>query len=415
VDAAPPPPIVRADAAAATDQPVRKHHPLSTLFKKLSELKSATSGKGSRHGGSKRHRRNGQKNGGSRYNNPYPESGRVGNGVRRHSDQSLTTSPSRREPSEIASIVRTGSNRSSAASHPPPTMGGRSIAPTVSTDYEPPRSMAAPSHGAPSFAGTSRTANGGMESRRGGDSTFSSPSPSVRSLTTTLTTIQSVGPNGQPAGTGQAQPSNSQPSTSQAIQFSQPFAITTPPSAIPQHLSPHPMTYNAATANNVLTDNASIVTLASSSKRRRRRSMDTDASVRALAPSSLFGGSRESLPLSVLSANMDSAAGSTTPGLHQPGRVGTGGAATERTSIYSTTGILASERNSLYAKATTGGGLGGGGDGASVRSGLLGHGRADSVTGSIGGMTSPLVSPREEREKEMGKGVDENTVPEDEE
>lgn len=37
--------------------------------------------------------------------------------------------------------------------------------------------------------------------------------------------------------------------------------------------------------------------------------MDTDASVRALAPSSVWGGSRESLPLSVLSANLDNGAG----------------------------------------------------------------------------------------------------------
>ncbi|KAK9474627.1 uncharacterized protein V1510DRAFT_411531 [Dipodascopsis tothii] len=39
-------------------------------------------------------------------------------------------------------------------------------------------------------------------------------------------------------------------------------------------------------------DNASIITLASSSK--RRKSLDTNASTRALAPSSLWG-SRESL------------------------------------------------------------------------------------------------------------------------
>jgi hypothetical protein len=73
----------------------------------------------------------------------------------------------------------------------------------------------------------------------------------------------------------------------------------------------------------------------------------------------------------------------------------------ERTSIYSANGILASERNSFYAKQ----GFGGvGGDGASVRSGLLGHGRADSISGSIGGLgvpagTSPLASPREVSEK----------------
>ena len=64
---------------------------------------------------------------------------------------------------------------------------------------------------------------------------------------------------------------------------------------------------------------------------------------------------------------------------------------------------LASERNSFYAKQPL---AGSGGDGASVRSGLLGHGRADSVTGSIGGITSPLASPREAPLSEKGKGKD---------
>lgn len=77
--------------------------------------------------------------------------------------------------------------------------------------------------------------------------------------------------------------------------------------AVPGFL--HPVSYNAATAHGIWTDNASIITLASSSKRNRRRSFDTDASVRALAPSSVFGGSRESLPLSVLSGNFDSTLG----------------------------------------------------------------------------------------------------------
>lgn len=152
----------------------------------------------------------------------------------------------------------------------------------------------------------------------------------------------------------------------------------------------HPTTYSSATANSLLTDNASILTLASSSKRRRRRSLDTDASVRALAPSSLWGGSRESLPLSILSATInDAGVGAPgTPGLHGPR-----GGVNERTSIYSTTGILAaaSERNSFYARQSVA--LG---DGASVRSGLLGHGRADSISGSIGGMApASLVSPKE--------------------
>lgn len=275
------------------------------------------------------------------------------------------------------------------------------MAPTISTENETSRSTAA-SHGASSITGTSRTVNGGTEFPRGGDSTFSSPAPSVRSLATTLTTIQSMAQNGNanPAPAGQQQTTGHQPhlSNSQVIHFNQPFPTSTPASAIPAHLTPaainnpgHPTTYSSATANNLLTDNASILTLASSSKRRRRRSFDTDASVRALAPSSLFGGSRESLPLSVLSATAEGVAGGpNTPGMHTRGQP-----AAERTSIYSTSGILASERNSYYAKQ--GVGQAGAGDGASVRSGLLGHQRAESVSGSIGGMapTSPLASPRE--------------------
>lgn len=114
--------------------------------------------------------------------------------------------------------------------------------------------------------------------------------------------------------------------------------------------------------------------------------MDTDASVRALAPSSLFGGSRESLPLSVLSSNIDSVP-------HQP-RPSV--ALNERASIYSATGIapaLPSERNSYYAGKQSMAA-----DGSSIKSGLLGHGRNDSISGSIGGVVipgSPLASPRD--------------------
>lgn len=120
--------------------------------------------------------------------------------------------------------------------------------------------------------------------------------------------------------------------------------------------------------------------------------MDTDASVRALAPSSLFGGSRESLPLSVLSANIDP---STTSAAHQA-RPSVGGL-NERASIYSATGVapaLPSERNSYYAGKQSVAA-----DSGSVRSGLVGHGRNDSISGSIGGgvpgPTSPLASPRD--------------------
>jgi hypothetical protein len=122
--------------------------------------------------------------------------------------------------------------------------------------------------------------------------------------------------------------------------------------------------------------------------------MDTDASVRALAPSSLFGGSRESLPLSVLSANIDSHSSAPPVALHST-RSNIGGPG-ERASIYSAAGVapaLPSERNSYYA-----GKQNILGDGGSIKSGLLGHGRTESVSGSIGGIGaagSPLASPRE--------------------
>lgn len=117
--------------------------------------------------------------------------------------------------------------------------------------------------------------------------------------------------------------------------------------------------------------------------------MDTDASVRALAPSSLFGGSRESLPLSVLSANIETNAS----GSHQPRP---SGGLNERASIYSTAGIapaLPSDRNSYYAGKQSNAA-----DGSSVKSGFIGHSRNDSISGSIGGIGasgSPLASPRE--------------------
>lgn len=61
----------------------------------------------------------------------------------------------------------------------------------------------------------------------------------------------------------------------------------------------------------------------------------------------------------------------------------------ERNSIYSATGVapaIQNERNSVYAKQ---------GDGASVRSGIPGHARGDSLGGSTAAVTSPLASPKE--------------------
>jgi hypothetical protein len=153
------------------------------------------------------------------------------------------------------------------------------------------------------------------------------------------------------------------------------------------------MTYSTATANNVLTDNASLLTLASSSKRRRRNSLDTNASVRGLAPSSIFGGSRESLPLSVLSGNTNEASNTSVFNasgvLSRPSIVGL--ASAERISVYSASGATplatSAERTGFYTtKQTTSG------DGASIRSGVQSHSRNDSTAASIvGGVSSPLA------------------------
>ncbi|KHN94805.1 uncharacterized protein MAM_07401 [Metarhizium album ARSEF 1941] len=375
------------------DRQAHRRRPFSTWVKKLTNFKSSSDGdRPKRHTKAKR---------GHKLNNPYPQSG--------HASQNQPNNPNNLNGAvNINGANHAGANGDGSYSFTAACTGsipsldqpvrssvdGLGLAPTtagtVSTENEAPRSLA-PSHGgASSLAGTSRTIGGGMDGRRGGDSTFSSPAPSVRSLTTTLTTIQSVAPNGNTPYVAPPPHSNTQ-----SIQFSQPFPSTSPASAIPPHLAPtsNPTTYNSAIANNLLTDNASILTLASSSKRRRRRSMDTDASVRALAPSSLWGGSRESLPLSVLSANIDQGGMPTTPGI--PGSGSRLGA--ERNSIYSSTGIgpaINNERNSILAKQ---------GDGASVRSGPLGPGRPDSISGSVVGVTSLLMSPREGPEQQKAK------------
>ncbi|TFA98758.1 hypothetical protein CCMA1212_009517 [Trichoderma ghanense] len=363
----------RLDAAfradSCVDGPVQhRRRPFSTWVKKLTNFKSSSDGE--------RQKRHIRIRRGPKLNNPYPQSGHVSHNHPNGQQSSYSFATGRTDCSLSTIDPPT---RFSADGYAPQTSGGRrSLTTTISTDTEtetdPPRSVIAPSRAPSSVTRTSRTIGEGHDSRRGGDSTFSSPSPSVRSLATTLTTIQSHAPHGQ----APVAPTHS---ITQSIQFSQPFPTASPASAIPAHLMPsnHLTTYASATANNLLTDNASILTLASSSKRGRRRSMDTDASVRALAPSSLWGGSRESLPLSVLSANIDPSSIGPTSSLHNASRIGA-----ERNSIYSATGVapaIPSERNSLYAKQ---------GDGASVRSGRLGHGRPDSISGSVA-----LASPRE--------------------
>lgn len=376
-----------------TPKPERtgRRRPFSTWMKKLTNFKSGSSADATPATNGKRNtyqmKANSKKQTPSKNNNPYPESGHVNgtSGARVNGHRSFSTVPT----GTTRSSTSLGRGRQSISisedGGPPPTIGNKSTAPTMSTDIE--NSDAAPSHGASSAEGAT-TVGYNVSNGRGNDSTFSSPAPSVRSLTTTLTTIHSAA----------AQPTNSHSGSnannnSQSIHFTHQFPSSPPPTALPAHLVPHgsgghPATYSTATANNLLTDNASILTLASSSKRRRRRSMDTDASVRALAPSSLFGGSRESLPLSVLSSNTEPM-----PIQHQsrPNVAGLN----ERASIYSATGVapaLPSERNSYYAGKQSAAA-----DGASIKSGLLGHSRNDSVSGSIGGVapSSPLASPRE--------------------
>lgn len=364
-------------------------------MKRLANLKNS-SDLGSNRWSNKRHTGPKDKKG-SVKNNPYPLSGIPTNAGRhdRGYDSSIQESVDRdgeRSHSQSAPSLACSGYENQA-----PWAVAKSTAPTVSTNG----GETAVSEAAYSKAGTTATAGGAISSTAGDEgSTFSSPAQSVRSLTTTLTTVQSAAPSAQLYnvqnyhGNPQA---NSAPSTAnQQVQFSHPFPPS-PASAVPPHLAPHghSVTYNTATANNILTDNASILTLASSSKRRRRNSLDTNASVRALAPSSIFGGSRESLPLSVLSGNVAEPSNSSTfnaPGvLNRPSMVGL--ASAERISVYSSSGaapLSGGERGSF--QGTKQGSRAE--DGVSIKSGAQSHSRNDSNAASVSGsVASPLASP----------------------
>lgn len=374
-------------------------------MKRLANLKNSSTGTSSSAHSKRSQQSPSKKNKLNAKNNPYPASGKpyhdppVPPSANGH--LSFNTPPSGHSVNYISPNESKASLPASTDGHAPPTIGTKSMAPTVSTNPETMNSDAVQSK-----AGTGGTIGGGLSSSGvgGGEgSTFSSPSPSVRSMTTTLTTMQSAAPSAllaAPNQPQQAQPAGSAAGhmhqASNATQFQHQFP-TSPVSAIPPYLNhhvggPQPTTYTAATANNMLSDNASTMTLASSSKRRRRNSVDTNASVRALAPSSVYGGSKESLPLSVLSAHADPA----TPGPYQSRQVGVSLANAERASVYSSSGIvpaLQSERNSYYAAKQPIQG-----DGGSVRSGLMGHSRQDSIARSISGiptLESPLQSPKE--------------------
>lgn len=373
-----------------TDRHARRR-PFSNWMKRLANLKSSNAESGATSFSQKRNNipmTNKSKKSSISRNNPYPPSGKPDSYVAGHLSFPTPLSSQRSRHSSLSQ-----SKHSISASHDSQAQV-KSRAPTLSTTAE-----TAASDAANSKAGTNATA-----AKTDGDrnSTFSSPANSVRSMTTTLTTVQSAAPppnaHANTITTGSAVVGTTSGGSMHPPNiYSTQFPASPPITAVPAHLAPHthPTTYNSATANNVLTDDASILTLASSSKRRRRNSLDTNASVRALAPASMFGGSRESLPLSVLSASIadpsNTSAGNASGALQR-----NPGIAAERASLISSSGIapaLVSERNSYLGKQ---------GDGASIRSGLLGggHGRNDSFTNSLGGGTpntaalgNPLASP----------------------
>ncbi|KAF2771312.1 hypothetical protein EJ03DRAFT_349716 [Teratosphaeria nubilosa] len=427
----------------------REHHsskrgPLMSWMRKINPL-----GKNSDNDSEVRHDKKQKKKGGSKHNkkssghhdavrnNPYLQSGPLRQ--RDHSPASsvnghlsFATPSSRRVNADNSSFVGSISH-SALGDREGPSNSNKSGAPTLATNAETVHSDAGHSKAATATTGAGALSMDGA----GANSTFSSPNHSQRSLTTTLTTIQSQSANSTLQNAASANPHNHGNQT--PVMFSHQYPTSPAPSAmtasaIPRHVAETmPNSYNAATANNLLTDNASILTLASSSKR-RRRSMDTDASVRAIPPSSVWGGSRESLPLSVLSGNADDRFGGSTGIAFSQSRPSVGGlASAERASVYSSQGIsapaLASERNSYYShrpgkdlgdakslRSVTNMDARSQYDGksinqfetrsinetksmdvnslrnyeGSVRSGAVGHTRQDSIPNSI---SSPLASP----------------------
>ncbi|KAK5063195.1 hypothetical protein LTR84_005272 [Exophiala bonariae] len=357
-----------------------RRRPFAAWMRRLASLKALHVDSNDAAEGSRRSNMNmnsKSKKGNATKNNPYSLSSRPDPANNPHVSLSTPLSSQRSRQSSLSQ-----NQHSISVSHDG-QIQPKSRAPTLATNAE-----TIMSDVAPSGVGTSATA---ARTEGGRDSTFSSPAPSVRSFATTLTTVQSIAPpHHNPAAQATSHTSNTSHPTSFHLQ---------PATAVPAHLAPHgqPTTYQSATANNVLTDDASILTLASSSKRRRRNSVDTNASMKALAPASMFGGSRESLPLSVLSGTIISPGGDNVS-LREPGTSTYPRSMlnAERASLISTSGItapaLTSERNSYIGSKY--------GDAASIRSGLLGaHGRTDSISGSIGGGKEP-------REKEKDKDRD---------
>lgn len=417
-----------------------RRRPFSNWMKRLTNLKNSSSPAGTtssnnKHGSVAPTTKGSKKNGraSAKLNNPYPLSGTVGAGratSSRNDQISFSGADSSSEHHNHGHCDSQPSLADSGYENQVPMTSAKSTAPTLSTNGD------ATLSDAYSKAGTmATTACGGISAGGGEGSTFSSPAPSVRSLTTTLTTVQSTAPSAHIYGAynnntninhhGLPHVNSTHSTTSQltSVQFTHQFP-SSPASAVPPHLAPHgpPTTYSAATANNLLTDNASILTLASS-KRRRRNSLDTNASIRALAPSSIFGGSRESLPLSVLSGNIG---GENASSLNAPGVLnrGNGLISAERSSVYSATGgtvglSTAGERGSFYAASSINGNKQSSGgtaaDGGSVRSS---HARNDSAGGSVGGISNSAAgvgppSATTGRTSHRGSGLGEQVAGDD--
>jgi hypothetical protein len=115
----------------------------------------------------------------------------------------------------------------------------------------------------------------------------------------------------------------------------------------------------------------------------------------------MFGGSRESLPLSVLSGTVIHPTTDNTSLRDGGGAVNArSNFSAERASLISASGVtapaLASERNSYIGSKY--------GDGASVRSGLLsgGHGQTESMSGSIGGYRDKEKDRERDKDRESG-------------
>ncbi|KAI7329702.1 hypothetical protein KC367_g6196 [Hortaea werneckii] len=424
-----------------------KRKPFTHWMKKITSFKGSDQHDGKNK--SSKQKKNGHSVGQVK-NNPYPASGslpkRDPSPASSVNGQLSFATPKSTVQDDNASYTSIAPRKSEEREEP--DHSNRSGAPTLATQPETIHSEAG--HSKAPTATTGAGALSSIDGAGGANSTFSSPNQSQQSLTTTLTTIQSASPGNALGQSSSGQPASQQHNaTGGPVMFSHqyptsPAPLATPASAIPRHVADTmPNSYNAATANNVLTDNASILTLASSSKR-RRRSMDTDASVRAIPPSSVWGGSRESLPLSVLSGNAPEPSGGAAAagGLyaHSHSRPSIGGlASAERASVYSSQGVtapaLASERNSSYSHKPKDLGAdakslrsltGGGGIDArsqfdarsaydakslndarsmdlsslknyegSIRSGALGHGRNDSISGSIGSPLATSPGPRQ--------------------